>query len=272
MGKMELEVKVLDINEEAFRRKIESIGAELIEETNQYLYTYDLPTIYGRFMDILIQLNEPESNIKFDTAKEKLRLLFFELDNLIYDRKDELKRIGISDSLENLVDSDNLLEIINKNEFKEFIIQFRNNNKKWIRVRQTNDKVTITVKHILAPNNTQLQQMMENEIDVKSISQANNLLESLGFSYKSYQEKRRVSYKLNGHEIDIDSWPGIPTYFEVEGKDEDDLREFLDVLGYTLKDTVSCTADEVYEKYGKSMFNKRELCFKDHEEDVKSEN
>ena len=31
MGKMELEVKVLDIKEEVFRRKIESIGAKLKE-------------------------------------------------------------------------------------------------------------------------------------------------------------------------------------------------------------------------------------------------
>lgn len=265
MGKMELEVKVLNINEKEFRKNLESIGAKLIEETNQYLYTYDLPTIYGRFMDILIQLNEPESDIKFDTAKEKLRLLFFELDNLIYDRKEELKKFGIFDSLENFVDSTNLLEVINKSEFREFISQFKNNNKKWIRVRQTNDKVTLTVKHILAPNNTQLQQMMENEIEVESIKQANSLLESLGFSYKSYQEKRRVTYMLNEHEIDIDSWPGIPTYFEVEGKDEEDLKNFLNILGYKLEDTVSCTADEVYEKYGKSMFDNRELCFKDDE-------
>lgn len=264
MGKMELEVKVLDIKEEVFRRKIESIGAELIEETNQYLYTYDLPSIYGRFVDILLQLNEPESDIKFETAKEKLRLLFFELDNLIYDRVDEIKKVSGYSKLEDLTDNERLLEIINKDEFKEFMKQFRNNNKKWIRVRQTNDKVTIAVKHILAPNNTNLQQMMENEIEVSSINQANSLLEALGFSYKSYQEKRRVSYKLRGHEIDIDSWPGIPTYFEVEGENEEDLIEFLDVLGYKIEDTVSCTADQVYEMYGKSMFEKRILSFDDY--------
>ncbi len=267
MGKMELEVKVLDIKEEVFRRKIESIGAELKEETNQYLYTYDLPTIYGRFVDILLQLNEPESDIKFETSKEKLRLLFFELDNLIYDRKDEVNSIAGVLKLEDLVDSGNLLEVINKSEFNDFMKQFRNNNKKWIRVRQTNNKTTIAVKHILAPDNSHLQQMMENEIEVSSINQANSILEALGLSYKSYQEKRRVTYILNGHEIDIDSWPGIPTYFEVEGENEEDLEEFLDVLGYKLEDTVSCTADQVYEMYGKTMFGKRILCFDDYQEE-----
>ena len=60
--------------------------------------------------------------------------------------------------------------------------------------------------------------MKETEIVVPSIEEANSLLEALGFSYKSYQEKRRITYLLDNHEIDIDTWPGIPTYFEVEGK------------------------------------------------------
>lgn len=34
MGKMELEVKVLDINEKDFKKKLENLGAELVEETN----------------------------------------------------------------------------------------------------------------------------------------------------------------------------------------------------------------------------------------------
>lgn len=212
-----------------------------------------------------MQLNEPESKIKFDTAKEKMRLLFFELDNIIFDRKKDLVKLGINTSLEELVNQNNFLEVINKNEFKKYMSQFKNNSKKLIRVRQTNNKFTIAVKHILAPNDTHLQQMLENEIEVKSLSQANSLLEALGFSYKSYQEKRRITYVLNEHEIDIDSWLGIPTYFEIEGVDEEDLSNILELLGYKMEDTVSCTADQVYEKYGKSMFDKRVISFKDYE-------
>ena len=89
MGKMELEVKILEINEEEIVKKIETLGGSLKEECNQYLYTYDLPTIYGRYIDILLQINDPESEIKKEVAIEKLKLLFFELDNyyLINKRK-----------------------------------------------------------------------------------------------------------------------------------------------------------------------------------------
>ena len=91
---MELEVKILDINKDEFIQKIKSLGAILKKETKQFLYIYDLPTIYGRFIDIKTQLKDNESRIKYDTALEKLKLLFFELDNLLTeDDKRKLKEI-----------------------------------------------------------------------------------------------------------------------------------------------------------------------------------
>ena len=70
------------------------MGAALKKETKQFLYTYDLPTIYGRFIDIKAQLKDNESEIKYETALEKLKLLFFELDNLLTEEnKKELKEI-----------------------------------------------------------------------------------------------------------------------------------------------------------------------------------
>lgn len=266
MGKMELEVKILDINKEEFVERIEKLGAVFKEETSQYLYTYDLPTIYGRYIDILTQLNHSESEIKYETALSKLRLLFFELDNLLTEEdKKELEEIIGYNNTSDLCDKEDVLEYLNRKVLIDFIEKFHNNSKKWIRVRQTNNKATIAVKHILAKNETNLQQMLETEIDVPSIKEANSLLEALGFSYKSYQEKKRVTYELDGYEIDIDTWPGIPTYFEIEGKSEDDLKGIIEKLGYSMKDCVSCTADEIYEKYGKSMFDKRELKFEDYE-------
>ena len=262
MKKMELEVKILDINKDEFINKIKAMGATLKKETKQFLYTYDLPTIYGRFVDIKAQLKDNESAIKYDTAIEKLKLLFFELDNLLTDDdKKELQKIIGFDNLSCLCSKENLFDYLDNDKLIDFINKFHNNPKKWIRVRQTNDKTTIAVKHILADNGTGIQQMLETEIEVPSIKEANCLLEALGYSYKSYQEKERITYVLDEYELDIDTWPGIPTYVEVEGKSEDDLNNILNKLGYSMKDTVSCTADDIYRKYGKSMFDNRELKF-----------
>lgn len=260
MGKMELEVKVLNIDEKKIINKIKQLGGTLIEESNQFLYTYDLPTIYGRYVDIVLQLNEPENEVKKESAISKLKLLFFEIDNLLSEKnKKELFKIIGCENFSNLLEKDDILDILNKETTLDFVKQFHNNPKKWIRLRKTNDITTLTVKHILADNGSNVQQMLETEMVVPSMEEANDLLETLGYSYKNYQEKRRVSYLLNNHEIDIDTWPGIPTYMEIEGRDENDLNEVLNLLGYTIKDTVSCTADEIYKMYGKNIFNIREL-------------
>ncbi len=264
MGKMELEVKLLNIDTTTFIKKLEDLGAKFLGDNTQILYTYDLYTIYARFIDILKLLNNPESTIKYETNLARLKLLFFEIDNLLdKNAQKELKKITGEKDLSSLLSKKNLLDIINKEEFKSFLSKYQNNDNKWIRVRKTNDQVTICVKHILKPNKTGIQQMLENEINVKSIEEANSLLEALGFSYKSYQEKRRISYLLNQFEIDIDTWPGIPPFFEVEGNSKEELEELLNKLGYTFSDTVSCTADEIYRKYGKSMFESRNLKFDD---------
>lgn len=60
MKKMELEVKVLGINKGEFIKEIEELGATFESEVKQYLYTYDLPTIYARFIDVRLQLIDNE--------------------------------------------------------------------------------------------------------------------------------------------------------------------------------------------------------------------
>ena len=110
------------------------------------------------------------------------------------------------------LDKKQTLEILNNNQLKEFINNYKSTQKKWIRLRKTiekkenkeiKEKTTLTIKHILRENKSNIQQMQETEIEVSSFEETNELLEKLGFSYRSYQEKRREKYVLNEHEIDI---------------------------------------------------------------------
>ena len=63
------------------------------------MYTHNLPTIYGRYIGLLTELNEPESNIKYETSISKLKSLFFELDNygILKCEEKELKKIDKKD-------------------------------------------------------------------------------------------------------------------------------------------------------------------------------
>ena len=85
MGKLELEVKVLNIKEDEVIQKILDNGGELKEESNQILYTYDLSSLYSRYVDIVVLLNEyQKENMenKQIAQMERLKLLFFEMDQL----------------------------------------------------------------------------------------------------------------------------------------------------------------------------------------------
>lgn len=267
MGKLELEVKVLNIKEDEVIQRILDNGGELKEESNQILYTYDLSSLYSRYVDIVVLLNEyQKENMenKQIAQMERLKLLFFEMDQLCnQEERQNLKKITGKEKLKDLLEQDTneLLAILNKKEFQEFMSQFHNNSKKWVRLRKTNHKVTLTVKHILADNDTKIQQMLETEMEVPSIEAANDFLEALGFAYKSYQEKRRKTYRLNGCEIDIDTWPMLNTYMEIEGKNEEEIEKILNLFGYCLKDTISCTVDEIYKKQGIDSLRMREIKF-----------
>jgi hypothetical protein len=57
MGKMEIEVKILDIDLNELLSKIYKLKGTLKKDCIQKLYTYDLPTINGRYNDILTQIN-----------------------------------------------------------------------------------------------------------------------------------------------------------------------------------------------------------------------
>lgn len=261
MGKMEIEVKVLNIDvEDARRRIIESGGLEL-GKIHQRLFTYDLPTIRGRYTEILDVLNSSELNTTHDVAFSRMKNLLFEIDNLESNSLQKICKTFDITKLENILLQRNYLDLLNSDIMLEFVQKLTVNPNKWIRLRDSNGKITLATKHILMNNGTKIQQLMETEIDVSSFEETNDLLLQLGFVHKSYQEKKRIKFRLNNHEIDIDFWPGIPAFLEVEGKSENDIECILNKIGYSLIDTVSCTADEIYRMNGKSMFESRELKF-----------
>lgn len=139
------------------------------------------------------------------------------------------------DSLSNIfkLQPNTIGQILNNITLISFLDKFKSNPKKWIRLRKTieenaskelRETTTLTIKHILKNDEYGIQQM-------------------------------------NEHEIDIDTWPRLPTYFEVEGKDKNDLEKILNLLGYSFEDAVSCTVDEIYQTIGMDINNMKELKF-----------
>lgn len=133
------------------------------------------------------------------------------------------------------------------------------NPNKWIRLRTNGDKTTLTVKEVKDKN--EIGGTEEIEIIVDSFDNTNNLLESLGYMSRNYQENYRKMYILNNVEISIDSWPMIPTYAEIEGKCEKDVLDTLKLLGYTENDYTTLDVVSIYKLYNIDIMKIKELKF-----------
>ena len=108
---------------------------------------------------------------------------------------------------------------------------------KWIRLRTNGEKTTLTIKNILYKND--IGGTTELEIIVSDFDQTNNILEELGYIHRNYQENKRIRYILDNVEIDIDTWPLIPTYVEIEGKNKEEVIRTLKKLGYENSEKVT---------------------------------
>lgn len=121
------------------------------------------------------------------------------------------------------------------------------NPNKWIRLRTNGEKSTITIKDLKSKT---IDGMNELEIEVDDFEKANELLEELGYKNRGFQQNKRTQYILDDVEVDLDRWPLIPEYMEIEGKSEEDVYNCLEKLGIKKEDTVGLDVASIYSHYG----------------------
>ena len=102
----------------------------------------------------------------------------------------------------------------------------------------------------------------ELEIEVSDFEETNQLLKILGYIPKAYQENMRIRYMLNDVEMDIDTWPLIPTYMEIEGKTIEEVKQIEKLLGVEEKKITNLNCQDIYKKIYKIDIDKiKELKF-----------
>lgn len=132
----------------------------------------------------------------------------------------------------------------------------------WLRLRTNGVETTLTYKNV---ETREIDGTKELEILVDDFEETNKFLEILGYKYKNYQENKRIRYYLNDVEIDIDTWPMIPTYMELEGPSVEKVKEVEDLLEVDKSKITTLFADEIYDKYyGIDVLSIKELKFKEN--------
>ena len=99
---------------------------------------------------------------------------------------------------------------------------------RFIRLRTNGTKTTLTIKDKSAKK--EIGSVKELEVEVSDFEKTNEILNMLGYEHSMYQENKRTVYRLGDVEFDIDTWPMIPTYLEIEGKSKEQVEKMIEKL------------------------------------------
>ena len=136
------------------------------------------------------------------------------------------------------------------------------NPDKWIRLRTNGSTTTLTIKDV---QSSKIDGTHELEIEVNDFDSTNEILKELGYTPRGIQENKRIKYDLNGVEVDIDSWPLIPSYLEIEGKSEEEVYKTLELLEIDKDKAISLNTQSIYkEYYNIDLSNKPILSFEEN--------
>jgi len=104
----------------------------------------------------------------------------------------------------------------------------------------------MTTKKLLSQEKYKV--MEENEIVIANSTIGSQIFTSLGLELVASIKKHRESYKYKNSLIEIDindkSFCPFP-YLEIESTDEEEIKEIVALLGYTMEDTTSKTIFEI---------------------------
>jgi len=117
----------------------------------------------------------------------------------------------------------------------------------WARVRDEGEKVTMTYKRVTEKSLTGVEEV---ELRVDSFEKARDFLKSVGLIEKAYQETKRIRYVMKEEDVefDIDTWPGLNPWIEIEAASKKVVKKYSSLLGFDWRNAMFGSADFVYEK------------------------
>ena len=124
----------------------------------------------------------------------------------------------------------------------------------WIRLRDEGERVTLAFKKRLGisanDGTTSDQSMQEVEVAVDDFDKTATLLQSIGLQEKFYEENKRVRWVKGEVEFDIDTWPALPPYLEIEAPSWSQVDEAAAALGLNPADKKIFSTLQIYSLAG----------------------
>lgn len=129
---------------------------------------------------------------------------------------------------------------------KRWVYDMESEDTEFVRLRDEWDKITLTYKHRTSKEvwNTQ-----ELEVIVNDFDETAQILSKLDWKDKLYQENRKITYVLNNISFEINIWPMIPTFMEIESDSIEKVNEWLELLWLKWKEIGDVWQKKLYEQH-----------------------
>lgn len=179
---------------------------------------------------------------------KEIEVRFLEIDEQALKRK--LLNLGAEDKGEDKITGDIFYHKDKK---------FDNGHRRFTRIRKTKKEKIFTYKHQFkdAAEGTD-----EIEFVISDAEAMAKFLEVMGWQYSRRQQKKRHKFLYNSVFFDIDTWPNIPTYVELEGPSEKALREVAEKTGLDWSKVDMRPPWKIFdEEYGVKVHNLRYFTF-----------
>lgn len=135
----------------------------------------------------------------------------------------------------------------------------------WLRLRDEGDgRVTLSFKQRLGmsdqtgSNDTGMEEI---EAHVNDFDKVVAIFQKLGFIEKHYAEKKRIRWKKDDTEFDIDFYPELEPYLEIETTSWEKIDEMTALLGLKKEDRKIFSANQVYDMKGIKVSELQQITF-----------
>lgn len=186
-------------------------------------------------------------------SNEEIEVVFLEVDKIILEKK--LLSLGVK----------KVNEFFYKHSSFDFPDYRLDKDNSWIRLRDEGDDVILAFKKRLGvtsqDGSTNDEGMEEIEVRVDDYNQTKIFLGKLGLIEKHEAEKRRTRWKKENIIFDIDTWPEIPTYLEIEAPSWDKIDDAIKLLELNPNDKKICSVNQIYKIYGKDVNDYQKISF-----------
>lgn len=118
----------------------------------------------------------------------------------------------------------------------------------YIRVRDEGNKVTLSAKQ--HAEDGKMSSQKEYETTVTDFATARQILLTAGLVQTGLQENKRETWQMpDGTLVELETWPKLPNYLEIEGATEKAVRETAKKLGLNWDEHILQSNDYLYAQF-----------------------